>query len=115
MSNDTVREIEKNIRRAKEVVEFGNALGRLRGNKDFKTVILSGYFEQEAIRLVHLKGDQNMQSQESQLSIVSQMNAISALSQYFNTTFHKAMLASKTVDSDQEALEELAAEELNNG
>lgn len=113
MSNETIQAIERNIKLATATNEFGNALIRLRGNKDFKTVILTGYFEQEAVRLVHLKADPNMQSVESQRSIVSQMDAIGALNQYFNTVTHKAMLAVKTVTADQQTLEELAAEELN--
>ena len=115
MSNATIEAIERNIKLAKEVAALGNSLERLRTNRDFKTVILDGYFEQEAIRLVHLKADPNMHSAESQLAIVSQMNSIGGLVQYFNTTMHRASLASKNILADQEAIEEIAAEEVANG
>lgn len=113
MSNETLQAIERNIQIGKDVVEFGNAITRLRSNKDFKAVILTGYFEQEAIRLVHLKSDPGMQSADMQRAIHSQMESIGMLSQYFNTALHKAALASKSVADDQEALEELASEEMN--
>jgi len=115
MSNETIQSIERNIKQAKEAIEFGNALTRLRGNKDFKTVILTGYFEKEAVRLVHLKADPNMQSMDMQRAIMASIDAIGALTQYFTTVAFKASLAAKSAVSDQEALEELSVEELNNG
>lgn len=114
MSNEAVEAIERNIKVAKEIVEVGNALMRLKSNKDFKTVVMTGYFEKEAIRLVHLKADINMQSAEMQRSIVSQMDAIGALSQYFNTVMYKSSIANKSVEADQEMIEEMASEDLNN-
>lgn len=115
MSNETIQAIERNLKVAKKAIDLGASLGRLNGNKDFGHVVTSGYFEQEAIRLVHLKSDPNMQSVESQRAIVSQIDAIGALKQYFTTVRHLAALAGKSVAADQETLEELAAEELNNG
>ena len=75
-------------------------------------MILNGYFEREAIRLVHLKADPNMQSPDMQRSIVASMDAIGSLNQYFNTVRFKAELADKSVTADQQTIEELAAEEL---
>lgn len=115
MRNETVQAIESNIKKAKELIELGNALQRLRLNKDFKSVVLTGYFEQEAIRLVHLKADSNMQSEDMQRAILTQMDAIGSLSQYFNAVLHKAGMASKSLETDEEVLAEIAAEELNNG
>jgi len=74
-------------------------------------IISEGYFEKEAIRLVHLKGDPSMQSAEYQVNIVKQMDAISALNQYFQTVFHRASLAEKAIESDEEARNEILAEE----
>jgi len=110
-----IDQIERSIRQSKEVSECGNAIKRLRNNTDFKTVILSGYFEKEAIRLVHLKADQNMQSPAIQQSIVSQIDAIGSLSQYLDVVLFKADLAEKTLIADQETVEQLAAEELAHG
>lgn len=110
MSNQQIQEIELNIVQAKKMVDLGGALERLRGNKDFKKVIQEGYFEKEAVRLVHLKADPSMQTPERQQSIVSQMDAIGTLNQYFGSVFHQARLAAKAIDADEETLAELNAE-----
>lgn len=115
MISPQIEAIEQNIQRAKEEVEFGHALERLRTNKDFKRVVLEGYFEDEAVRLVHLKADPAMQNAESQRMIVQQMDAIGSLSFYFNTALHRAKLAAKTIESDEAMRDEILAEELNNG
>lgn len=107
--SDQLHEIELNIKQAQKIVEQGNALERLRNNNDFKKVIMEGYFEQEAIRLVHLKADQNMQDVERQKSILNQIDAIGSLNQYFQTVFHRSSLASKAIAADEETREELLA------
>ena len=109
---DQVREIELSIKQAKSIVALGNALERLRNNADFKLVISEGYFEKEAVRLVHLKADQNMQAPERQASILNQMDSIGNLNQYFQTVFHRAALAAKAIDADEETLQDLATEAL---
>lgn len=114
MSNDTLQAIERNMQKSRKILAFGSALERLRGNRDFKTVVLEGYFEQEAIRLVHLKADQNMQDPDKQRSIVNQLDAIGQLSQFFSTVLQKSTMASRQLEADQETLEEIAAEELAN-
>lgn len=109
---EQIKSIELNIKQAQVLVENGNALERLRSNKDFKRVIMEGYFEKEAVRLVHLKSDVSMQSVASQESIVRQMDAIGSLNQYFQTVFHSASLASKAIAADEETRSELLMEEL---
>jgi hypothetical protein len=114
-NSQVIQDIELNIKQAQLLVDTGNALERLRNNQDFKKIISQGYFEQEAIRLVHLKSDQNMQTPALQASIVAQMDAIGALNQYFQTVFHRAALAEKAIAADEETRDELLAEDLNNG
>ncbi len=110
-----VKVLEDNIRESKKLVELGEALERLQSNRDFKKLIMEGFFEKEAIRLVHLKGDVNMQSAESQKSIINQMDAIGALSQYFFTVRYKAGMAAKAIAYDEETRDELNQESLNVG
>jgi len=110
MSNSTVKAIEENIRKSKQVVEAGAALERLMTNRDFKKVILEGYFEQEAIRLVHLKSDQNFQSPDMQRSIIAQMDSIGNVHQYLNLVLFKASQASKNILADEEARDEILTE-----
>lgn len=114
MSLSQLEQIEHSIKQAKPVVEFGNCLERLKSNKDFKKVFLEGYFEQEAIRLVHLKADPSQQSAEKQQAIIAQMDAIGAVSAYLNTALHLARMANRQIESDEQAREELISEEASN-
>ena len=112
MSETAIQQIESNIRQAKKVVEFGDAIERLKSNRDFKKVIMEGYFQQEAIRLVHLKADSNMQGTEAQKAIVAQMDAIGTLSQYLQTQCTLASMAGRSIEADEQTREELLNEDL---
>ena len=113
MTRDTVRKIEENIQRAKQIVELDKALDRLESNKDFKTVVIDGYIHAEAVRLVHLKSDPNMQTPERQASIMTSIDAIGGLLQYFRTISHNAAIAVKAIEADEAERDELLAEELD--
>lgn len=110
MIKTKIEEIELNIEQAKLIVASGNALERLRNNRDFKKVIVEGYFEKEAIRLVHMKSDFNSQNEESQRDIDLDIMAIGRLAKYLNEVFRRADLAAKAIESDEETREELLAE-----
>jgi len=110
MTHQTIQAIEENIRQAKVIAGAGESLERLRSNRDFKVVILDGYFKEEAIRLVHLKAEPAMQSPEMQKSIIAQMDAIGSLGQYFTAVIQKASIANKAIVSDEEARDEILAE-----
>ena len=112
MSATELQQLEANIKQSDEMIELGNCLNRLTKNQDFNKVIKEGYFEKEAIRLVHLKADPNMQAEQSQKSITSQMDAIGNLSQYLATLHFKAGMAHKAKASDEEMRDELLAEDL---
>lgn len=113
MNNKTVQAIEENIRQAKLIAGKGEALERLRQNRDFKAVILDGYFKEEAIRLVHLKADPSMQSPDMQKSIIAQMDAIGSLNQYFTAVVQQGSIALKAISADEETRDEILAEENN--
>lgn len=115
MANDVIQAIEANIKEAQKIADAGESLERLKLNRDFKRIVLEGYFEQEAIRLVHLKADPSMQSADMQKSIVTQMDAIGAMHQYFNTVLHKASIARKAIQADEETRDEILAEEVTHG
>lgn len=114
MSNDTVQLIQRNIDRAKEIVEFDKALQRLEANRDFQKVIQEGYLKAEAVRLVHLKADPSMQTPDRQASVIAQIDAIGGLASYFRTVSFNANIAVKAVENDEATLEDIAAEELRN-
>jgi len=110
-TDSQVQQIELNIRESKKQLDLGDALARLKSNRDFQKVIQQGYFEVEAIRLVHAKSDANLQSPESQRAILSQMDAIGTLAQYFHTVAFKAEMARKAIAYDTEVLNEMLAGE----
>jgi hypothetical protein len=115
MSDSTIQELEANIKVAREALELGNALERLFSNRDFKKVISIGYFEKEAVRLVHLKASAECSSPAEQQSIVSKIDAIGSFSNYFKNITTAAALARKTLDADEQTRDEIIFEGLNNG
>lgn len=112
MNPTAVEEIELNIKQAQKIVDVGTSLERLLLNRDFKKVIVEGYLEQEAVRLVHLKADESMQTPAKQESVIKQIDAIGALSSYFNTVRWKAAQAVKAIDADEQTREELIQEDV---
>jgi hypothetical protein len=110
MTNDTVKQLEQNIENSKVLVETGAALERLMSNKDFQRVILTGYFKDEAVRLVHLKADQNMQTPERQASIVKQLDAVGSLSSFLNYVHYASEQGLKSIKANQATITELLEE-----
>ena len=114
MIENDIRQLEANIENAKAMVNIGKSIERLRNNLDFKEVVLKGYFEREAVRLVHLKADPNMQTPERQASIISQMDSIGAFASYLNTALVMADRAAQAIEEDSTTLAELLEGEEDN-
>lgn len=110
MTAELIQQIDDNIKNAQKIADLGDALARLRYHKDFKTVVIDGYFAAEAIRLVHLKAAPDMQTPERQQSIINQINAIGAFSEYLSVVDTQANHARKAILADEEAREEILAE-----
>ena len=111
MSTAELQQLESNIKLAQKIVDMGDALDRLRNNRDFKKVIGEGYFEQEAIRLVHLMSDGNMQSPEIQQSIHKQMIAVGMFREFLETLTTRANMARRAVEADEATRDEILAED----
>lgn len=111
MNQQYLQAVEADIKRNKASVNDGEAVARLMSNKDFKKIILQGYFKDEAVRLVHLKADPAMQSEESQRSIVLQMDAIGSFHQYLHIITQLANIAEKNLVTNELMREELLAGE----
>ena len=110
MSDTELQQLERNIKHAQKTVDLGDALDRLRNNKDFKKIIGEAYFNEEAIRLVHLMSDVNMQSPEIQQSIHKQMIAIGVFHDFLNTLSIRADMARRSVAADEATRDEMLAE-----
>jgi len=110
MSLTHIEALEQDITAANASVSLGNTLDRLKKNKDFNTIIVKGFFELEAIRLVHLKASPSMQTKESQDSIIAQIDAIGSLSGYLDTIILRARMAQRTLEDASEQLTEFYSE-----
>lgn len=113
MSSIELQALDKSIKQAQKAIDLGDALERLKSNRDFKKIVSEGFFEQEAIRLVHLKSSPSMQSAESQKSIEQQMFSIGSLDQYFRMITVQAEMARKSIKFDEQVREELIEEGAN--
>lgn len=105
--------IDRDIEAAKKVIERADALQRLSSNRDFKTLITDGFFKEEALRLVFLKADSNMQSPEKQAAILRDLDTVSGLNSYFQTVCALANQAKGSLESN-EAMREEIEQELSN-
>ena len=115
MTQDTVQQIEAAIQHDKKTVELDNALQRLESNRDFNLVITEGYLKKEAIRLVHLKADPAFDTPARQAAVMTQIDAIGGLLQYFRTVSFNASIAAKSIAAGEAEREELIAEEAQRG
>jgi hypothetical protein len=115
MITEALQEIETSIQHSKQLADLGKSLERLANNRDFKAVFMSGYFEREAIRLVHLKSDPAMESSTRQQSIDNQIMAIGHVSAYLGEIRRQANLALKQLEQDEAMRDELLAEEVQTG
>lgn len=110
MSSTELQQLERSIKDSQKLVDLGESLERLRGNRDFKKIFIEGYFEKEAIRLVHLRADQNMQSADSRKAIDAQIDAIGTVHQYLRTIDVQAQMAGRDLEADEETRATLVAE-----
>jgi hypothetical protein len=110
MSEQQIHEIEINMEQAKSFIGMGEALDKLHKNRDFKKIIVEGYFKEEAIRLVNLKSEPAMQSPEKQASIIRDIDAIGSLRSYFGKLYMQADQAIEAVKAGEEAIEEIRNE-----
>jgi predicted adenine nucleotide alpha hydrolase (AANH) superfamily ATPase len=110
--NDSIETVEVSIQQAKETVDKMTSLLKLSKNKDFKKIVEEGYFEKEASRLVLLKADPSLQSDEDQKQIDNSIIAIGYFRQYLGTVIQLGRMAEKSLKEDESVLQELRNEEL---
>ena len=110
MSQTDIVRIENSMKAAEKTTELGEALARLRSNRDFKRIVLEGYFKDEAVRLVQAKALPNLQSGASQADLIRQIDAIGSLQEYFRTVDYMADQARKELVSGQQEIEEILRE-----
>jgi hypothetical protein len=114
MDKVSLKELEANLLASKESIELNNALQRLMDNKDFKKVVINGYFSKEAIRLVLLKGKPGYQGDVEQKNIIAKIDAIGNFSNYLDSIAMEAELAIKNSAADEQTRDEIIFEGLDN-
>lgn len=102
--------LDQQIKDAQVTLEMGKALARLRDNPDFKKLVVKGYLENEAVRLVHLKADPSMQSVPDQAGIDRDINSIGSLAQYFRAVEMMGARAESSIAEAEAAREEIQQE-----
>ena len=105
--NNAEVQIELSIDQAKEFLDKSEALRRLERNEDFKKLIIEGYLEKEAVRLVGLLMDSEMQEDLEKDLINKELYGISSMRLYLRNVHLIAAQMKNQVARSEEVLEEL--------
>jgi len=103
--------IEITLEQAQAAVAARKALQTLTKNPEFKELVLEGYFEKEASRVVLLRADPSMQDELNQKDLDNQIVAIGYLRQYLSGIMIKGRTAEKAIQDCNETREEILAED----
>ncbi len=107
---DEINSIERSVKDARKAKDLGVSLERLMKNRDFLAVIKTGYFTDEAVRLVHLRGDTLYQTPDRQAAILKEIDSIASLNQYLTVIRMLADQAEKAIADGEAVLEEMREE-----
>lgn len=113
IANDQIESVNISIDQAKKQIAIMESILKLTKNRDWKRVIDEGYFEKEAARLVILKADPSLQSDEHQNQLNKSIDAIGYFRQYLMTQIQLGRMAEKSLKEDEAVRDELLAEELD--
>lgn len=108
--HEQIQHVELSLEEAKKLVAFGEAIARLEKNKDFRTVILDGYFSDEAKRLTFLTADTTLDDKSAN-AVLYGIRAIGELRAFLMNRKVTAEIAKKEVMDFQETLEEIRGED----
>lgn len=110
MSNEDIQHVELSLEEAKKLVSFGEAITRLEKNRDFRAVILDGYFTEEARRLTFLTADTQL-DQNSANAVWAGIRSIGELRAFLMHRKTMGEVAKREVMEHQQTLDELRAED----
>jgi len=102
-----IEELDNNIKELQGMADLGKALERLRKNRDFRKIVETEYMREEAVRLVHLKGNSNVQEPRQQESINKQIDAIGCFGDFLGMIEQRAEAALEAIDECEDARAEL--------
>lgn len=104
-----IQQIEVTIEQLKKVADRRKQLLKLESNREFRKIVLDGYFTEEAARLAGISADPAFEKEREQ--IMTEIRAISCLRQFFRNIDRIGAMAEAELEENQEALEELRAVE----
>lgn len=104
-----IQELELSIEQAKKLVERKNMILKLTSNREFKKVVLDGYFVDEAARLASISADPLQQEYWDQIHLCIQ--GISLFRQFMQTGIRMGQVAEQELREQNELLDELQAGE----
>ena len=107
-----IQSIEMSMEQAKKSIAARDSFVKLLKNRDFDKLIVKGYFEDEASKMVLTKALPDMQDAESQEAIMKSIDAIGHLRQHFIAIKQLGDTAERTLKNDEATKEELLQEQL---
>ena len=105
-----IQQVELSLAEAKKVKAFGEAIERLEKNRDFRTVILDGYFTDESRRLTFLTAEENLDEAAMQ-HVYAGIRAIGELRKCLMARKQMAQVMEKEIRDHEETLDELRKED----
>lgn len=102
---DRINQIEQSIEHAQARVNKAKKVLSLLDHPDFKEIVVKGYFEQEAIRMVALYGD-GTGSAEMLSDLQKDMHGVGAFRRYLSAIVQDGRQAEADVRLNQETLQE---------
>jgi 5-formaminoimidazole-4-carboxamide-1-beta-D-ribofuranosyl 5'-monophosphate synthetase len=104
-----LEEVEIQIKMAREMIALRDAYVKLSSNKHFKDVIETGYFKEEAARLVMAKSASL--TDEQQAKIDGMIMGVGALANYFDMIMRRGHEMEIAIGDHEQTREEILAEE----
>jgi hypothetical protein len=111
MSNQDQKNIQVDLESANTQVSLSESIQRLMKNRDFKKVMTEGYFKDNAVRLVTLKGNPEFQSAEDQAHLIKEMDSIGSVQNYLQAQLTMGHQAAGAIEDYEEELERLREQE----
>ena len=112
MSQSDIEKIEIGIEEARKIIERGELAEKLSKNREFKKLILEGYFVEEASRLTHLLSDPSIIRDGNQKFVENDLMGIGGLKRYLSTIVRLGHNMQDELREMENTLEELRLEEM---
>ena len=112
---EDITSIEADSEICRSNIAFGDALKRLRANKDFKKVIEQAYLHDNALRLVELLSAPQTDTEAKQRLITDELKAIGLLKFWFTYIEQESLRAEKQLEANDHSLEYMNNELLKEG